>query len=182
MLTEEEQLFLHNIVDSYSDILERYCRRSLNGISDRDYLAQDIVQNVFVNAISNVEQLMQHENVIGWLKRACQHRIIDEMRRRSCRPEILTASEEVAPHTEAELNEQDITLEDILEAAEKVLTQDEQCIFMDVFLKGYTMKEAALLRKKQYTTVCSKVGGIRKKFRKYFSSFSILLIVMRYMR
>lgn len=182
MLTKDEMRFLHDIVDSYSDILERYCRRSLNNIPDRDYLAQDIVQTVFLNAIFNVDKLMKHENVIGWLKKACQHRIIDEIRRRSCRPELLLPPEKVSTHVEAGQFDRSIALQDIFEAVTEVLSQEEQDIFIDIFINGYSVKETASFHKARYTSLYTKVSSIRKKIQKYFSAFPILLIVIRYIR
>lgn len=183
MLTQEEMRFLHELVENYGDILEKYCRRCLHGIADRDQLAQDIVQTVFLNIIPNVHTLMNHDNVVGWLKTACYHRIVDEIRHRNCHPELLLPQEKLSAYTSQTGRSSDstVSLDEVLAAAMKILTDDERAVFTDIFLNGYSMKETADRRQIKFTTVHSKVTTIRNKFQKYFFPLCILMIALRYL-
>lgn len=174
MLTKSQMVFLHDLVERYSDMLEKYCLRHLWGIPSSEQTAQDIVQSTFLDALENVSQLMEHPNVTGWLMSVCKNHLSDV--RKKCNhdptlpmsPKQLEELYDKQKFQEALLTESQQRLSEVLIITEKLLSKDEKKVFNSVYLEGYTLKETAQHHQMEMGYVRSKIYAIRRKFKIFF--------------
>ena len=65
-------------------------------------------------------------------------------------------------------DEDSITLDEVITAAEMILSDEEQAIFNDYFLDDLSTSETAQLNHMTYDTVRGKISRIRKKLKAHF--------------
>lgn len=64
---------------------------------DSDELADDLTQEVFERAAAHLGSLDDSRPLLAWLYRVASNRLIDEIRRRQRRPQVVVLDEEDAP-------------------------------------------------------------------------------------
>lgn len=174
-VTPDQAAFLDNIYQEYSRSLELYAYRFLNYDQRNIPLIPDAVQDVYLKAVKNVEKLMEHENVLGWLKKSCEHSLLSMLRKRRNSKEILSDSvEKIQVKSEEEALKsfiswsQRITVNELLEAVCSILSTEDQQIFYDYFGEHLTMQETAIKNNMSTDKVRGKISRIRKKLKNYF--------------
>lgn len=186
-VTPEQEEFLEEIEKKYSTLLRHYIRRFLNYDARIYDIEDDIVQEVLLKAVQNVDQLMTHENVIGWLKRSCEFSLRATLRKMRNSREIPSDSvEKLEIKSEKELLKafdnwtQSITVKEVQEAVCELFKEEDQQVFNDYFGNDMTMKETAEKNGMTTDKVRGKISRIRKRLKKYFQLTCIFLACMLY--
>ncbi|MEZ4360585.1 MAG: RNA polymerase sigma factor [Kofleriaceae bacterium] len=64
------------LVETYGELVYRYCRRMLGNDADGD----DVAQTVFVQAFSDIKNLSRVRNARAWLLAVSRHRCLDRLK------------------------------------------------------------------------------------------------------
>lgn len=173
-MTVEQAEFLEKIAKQCDEMLHRYCAKCVNFNPKLMPFIPDLVQEVYLKAAMNVNGLMHHSNIPGWLKKSCHFSLLNMLRNQRNGREILSPTAEKLQtllHQSVISIQEDassITLGDVLTAVEIVLTQTEQAIFNDYFLDDLSTAETARLNHMTYDAVRGRISRIRKKLKAYF--------------
>lgn len=186
-VTPEQEEFLEEIEKKYSTLLRHYIRRFLNYDARAYDIEDDIVQEVLLKAVRDVDKLMAHENVVGWLKRSCEFSLRSTLRKmRNSREIPSDAVEKLEIKSEKELLKsfdnwsQSITVKEVREAVCELFQEEDQQVFNDYFGNDMTMKETAEKNGMTTDKVRGKISRIRKKLKKYFQLTCIFLAYTLY--
>ena len=174
-VTPDQAAFLEEIYIKYSRTLELYAYRFLNYDPRTIPLIPDAIQDVYLKAVKDVEKLMEHENVLGWLKKCCEYSLLSMLRKRRNTKEIPSdsvekiqiKSEENALYSFSSWSQR-ITVDEILEAVCIILSPEDQKVFHDYFGNHLTMQKTAIKNNMSTDKVRGKIDRIRKKLKKYF--------------
>lgn len=184
-VTPDQAAFLDNIYQEYSRSLELYAYRFLNYDQRNIPLIPDAVQDVYLKAVKNVEKLMEHENVLGWLKKSCEHSLLSMLRKRRNSKELPSDSvEKIQLKSEERMLEtfdswsSRITVAEVREAVCKLLSDEDQKVFYDYFGNHMTMQETAEKNGMSTDKVRGKISRIRKKLKNHFFSMSLFLMLI----
>ena len=182
-VTPEQAAFLEDMYNKYSRALELYAYRFLNYDSRTIFLIPDAIQDVYLKAVKDVDKLMRHENVLGWLKKSCEYSLLSMLRKRRTSKEILSDSiEKIQLKSEEETLKsftswsQRITVNEVLEATCKILSPEDQQIFSDYFGENLTMQQTAEKNNMSTDKVRGKISRIRKRLKSYFITLSMVLL------
>ena len=173
-LSEEQAAFLEKIAQQYEKMLFRYCAKCVNYNPKIMPFVPDLIQEVYLKASLHADILMNHTNIPGWLKKSCHFSILNMLRNQRNGREILYPTAEklqLLLHQDRNTinyDEATITLEEVISAAETILSDEEQAIFNDYFLDDLSTSETAELNHMTYDTVRGKISRIRKKLKEYF--------------
>ena len=173
-LTKEQSEFLEGIAKNYEEMLFRYCFKCMNYNSKLLPYVPDIVQEVYLKASIHVEVLMHHKNIPGWLKKSCHFSLLNMLRNIRNGREILYPTIEklhkLLHPEQITINECDdtVTLEEVIDAAETILSEEDQAIFNSYFLDDLSTIETARQNNMSYDTVRGRISRIRKKIKNYF--------------
>lgn len=186
-VTPEQEEFLEEIEKKYSTLLRHYIRRFLNYDARAKDIEDDIVQEVLLKAVRDVDKLMAHENVVGWLKRSCEFSLRSTLRKmRNSREIPSDAVEKLEIKSEKELLKsfdnwsQSITVKEVREAVCELFQEEDQQVFNDYFGNDMTMKETAEKNGMTTDKVRGKISRIRKKLKKFFQLTCIFLACTLY--
>lgn len=186
-VTPEQAEFLEEIEKKYSLLLRYYIRRFLNYNGRAKDIEDDIVQEVLLKAVRDVDKLMAHENVVGWLKRSCEFSLRSTLRKMRNSREIPSDTvEKLEIKSEKELLKsfdnwsQNITVKEVREAVCELFKEEDQQVFNDYFGNDMTMKETAEKNGMTTDKVRGKISRIRKKLKKYFQLTCIFLACTLY--
>ena len=133
-LSRSETRFLHTLYQSYAGPLYRVAHHRLGD----PYLAQDLVQTVFLAAAEKLPTLRRHENPWAWLLRALHYELshtytkLARERQRLCPLDQAEATTSAPPPT--------LGLADILPAQ---LTDREREILLLYYEEGLSYQEIA---------------------------------------
>lgn len=125
-LTPEEQEFIEKLYSKYFNQVYIYVNARLKD----DDKAQDIVQDVFHEAIEHIDKLMTHEKPIAWLKKAAWYKL--SVNKRSTQRMIqrlisldAVAIDEAAAKDDSEFQRVEEGSENPLKRVQDALTDDE---------------------------------------------------------
>ena len=139
--------------------LERYCRTMCSSPET----AEDIVQEVYIRAMSNLDTLagLDRSQRRAWLFRALKNLLTDGFRRNTLEDQY---TQELPPEAaiEQEPGFEDIENELFLSR----LPPEEQLVFRLRFLEDYTGEEISQMLNLPAGTVRSRLSRSRKKLRK----------------
>ena len=173
-LSEEQAAFLESIAEQYEKMLFRYCAKCVSYNPKIMPFVPDLIQEVYLKASINVNVLMNHTNIPGWLKKSCHFSILNFLRNQRNGREILYPTTEklqlllYRDRIAINYDEVSVTLEEVIAAAETILSDEEQAIFNDYFLDDLSTSETAQLNNMTRDTVRGKISRIRKKLKAYF--------------
>lgn len=174
-LTEEQEAFLNQLPAKYGTYLEKYACRFFDYKPHMLSVVEDAVQETFIVAIREVEDLMKHSNKHGWMKTTLKHILLNKCREISRRKEELYGEEAEIPAiaqsaivNALERWESRITLPEVIERAGEILTDNEMESFIDHYLIGLTTEETALQEGVSVDAVRGRLSRIRKKMKKNF--------------
>lgn len=190
-LTEEQLRFVESLVEDYSDVLLKYGRRFVNFRPDYYFMVEDAVQVTFEKATRCVDTVMNHENVIGWLKRSCCFALLHEIDvyKKRRRREMLYADVHDADEVRKQVNlssvaawETQITRDEIERIVREVLSEDEKTVFHLHFQDHQTLAETAKQTGFTVGVVRGTIKRIQRKFMEYFLSLCIFLVLNGYIK
>ncbi len=176
-LTEEQERFLNQLPAEYGDALSKYAYRFFGYQRHMLPAVEDAVQETFVRAVHEVECLLKHPNPLGWLLTVLRFVLLNQRRvMNRCREDLYGEETEILETTGTammdvlEHRESRVTLPEVMEQAEVILTRDEMATFVDHYLIGLTTEETALRENVSADTVRGRLSRIRKKMKKYFDT------------
>lgn len=173
-LTKKQAAFLESIAEKYNAMLFRYCAKCISYNPKIMPFVPDLIQEVYLKASLNVDILMHHNNVPGWLKKSCHFSLLNMLRNHRNGREVLYPTAEKLhllireDYMTISNDEDSITLDEVITAAEMILSDEEQAIFNDYFLDDLSTSETAQLNHMTYDTVRGKISRIRKKLKAHF--------------
>ena len=88
-LSEDQSAFLESLPEKYEKMLFQYCARCVSYNPNIMPFIPDLLQEVYLKASLNVESLMHHENIPGWLKKSCHFSLLTMLRNQRNNREIL---------------------------------------------------------------------------------------------
>ncbi len=102
-------------------------------------IAEDIVQDTFLEALDQIDMLYEHENPGGWLMETAKRKAMSVWRRMKAR------SEREAREVWLELKgiEADFGLTELYMVMDKELNLHERTLFTMYYLEGYSARELA---------------------------------------
>ena len=173
-LSEEQAAFLETIANQYEKMLFRYCAKCVSYNPKIMPFVPDLIQEVYLKASVNVNILMNHTNIPGWLKKSCHFSLLNMLRNQRNGREVLYPTIEKLQlllhqgRSAINYDEASTTLEGVIAAAETILSEEEQAIFNDYFLDDLSTLETARQNHMTYDAVRGKISRIRKKLKAYF--------------
>lgn len=129
---------------------------ALRALGDRG-AAEEVVQDTLVNAWRHAERYDPARGAVStWLFAMARNRVIDRLRRRSVRPEV------VVDLTDRTLAADDLELDRVLEAwqlaeALSALSDDHRAAIVEIYYRGKSVAEAAAALAIPEGTVKSRV-------------------------
>ena len=173
-LSEDQSAFLESLPEKYEKMLFQYCARCVSYNPNIMPFIPDLLQEVYLKASLNVESLMHHENVPGWLKKSCHFSLLTMLRNQRNNREILCPTTEklqrlfYQEQTMIPDRKMSITLKEVIVAAKLILSDKELAVFIDYSLNDLSTAETAKLNRMTYDTVRGKISQIRKKLKNHF--------------
>ena len=173
-LNQEEEKFIAKIAEQYYEMLHQYCCRCISYNTKYLPIVPDVVQATFLKAVENAAVLLQHENVPGWLKRSCYFSLMNMLRDIRSSREVASPAIDRLRFLGLAATENDavwegkISLNDVIAAARKILTEGEWIVFVDYFLNNLSTDETAMKNHLSHDAVRGRISRIRKKLKLYF--------------
>ena len=147
----DAESFFENLYREYYDAIAKYCIAMLEGdVSEGELCAHE----VFDQALADVKKLINHPNVVGWLKKTAMHRVrrnIRDRKKRAAREIHITDVTEKYLEAEVVLDDYDTafysdkSVQEMKEAVLAKLNSDETALYEYRFVQGLTFKEIAPL-------------------------------------
>lgn len=137
-----------------------YLRRFVERRSQNSAIVDDILQEVYLEVFRHIDDLLIHENYIGWIYKTAENKIrkLNNIYNEFLIHEISLDAEEVLETT--------IEYEFIdFEKYREVLKEDEYELLMLKYNKGYSHRELAEMTGKSIAGIKMKLFRIIKKLR-----------------
>lgn len=151
----EHREFFNRCIQEHADGLFRYARRMTNC----DVLAQDMVQEAFVEAWNAVERLTQASNARAWLFTVLRRKIFRSWENQKWQPESLVQQEAIPGEVDPE--QQQVEVDDWLQFHVMQMPVDWREPLLLVVMEQYTHQEAADILEIPVGTVLSRVHRAR---------------------
>lgn len=142
---------IHNVIDSYSDILIRIAFQNTKTLSE----AEDIVQEVYVKLLKYHGEFKTEEHLKAWLIKVTYNRCKDFFRSSWFR-KVIPIDEDM----EFMAPEEQSVMEEIFQ-----LERVDRTIIYLYYYEGYSIKEIASIIEKNENTISSKLQRARKKLK-----------------
>lgn len=131
---------LHELYKLYSRAMYNTCCRILNNEAD----AEDMLQEIFIEAFSKLNSFRFESTFGAWLKRITVNRCINELRKRKLALEYQEILQEPNPEELEEPDQEDIELSvERIRHAMALLPDGYRVIFSLYMLEGYDHEEIA---------------------------------------
>lgn len=163
----EEDAFLEKLYQETFRQLRTYAMAKLQDSA----LAQEVVQDAFLEAVKNIDKLMSHENPKGWMKNTVKNKI--KHAERSLNRYIIRfiSLDTDVPFEDAILASEDSHTPSIFEIMGKIrqiLSADEWTLLRKIALERVPYKDAAAELGVTIWTCQKRVQRIREKLRENF--------------
>ena len=134
-------------------------------------LAQEVVQDAFLEAVKNIDKLMSHENPKGWMKNTVKYKV--KHAERSFNRYILRfiSLDTDIPFEDARFSIEDghnPNMFDIMEKIHRILTADEWDLLRKIALEKVPYKDVSAELGITVWTCQKRVQRIREKLREKF--------------
>lgn len=163
----EEDAFIEKLYQDTFRLLWVYAMSKLNNPA----LAQEVVQDAFLEAVKNIDKLMSHENPKGWMKNTVKYKV--KHAERSFNRYILRfiSLDTDIPFEDARFSIEDghnPNMFDIMEKIHRILTADEWDLLRKIALEKVPYKDVAAELGITIWTCQKRVQRIREKLRENF--------------
>ncbi len=161
-MSPEDELLLAQLYARYHSQIYFYAYSFLKD----EYVAQDIVSDVFTLACEKFSEFKNHENQIGWLYKTARYKM-SEVRRR-LKKEVLGSQEDAAQEFESLLqaapgNSSQYSLRELELAIHDALNADEYKRFQRYFIRGFSLPEMAELEGISCNNMSVRLSRLRRK-------------------
>ena len=157
--TEKQKVIAQAYAEN-NESLRTYVRACVSGAD----VAEDIIQEVFVEVLRRYDVFIEHPNQIGWLYVTARHKM-QEYEKRCRRSRIAEGDiEEEFP----EIGERDkgYLYSELYHSIQSILTPEEMTRFKRYFLWGYTVEEMAEWEGVTVNNMRVRITRLRRKLRK----------------
>ena len=175
LMTADEQLALSERQYAFGELVHLFQDMAYsvaNSILDDFHLAQDAVQESFVTAYRQLNQLREPKAFPGWFKQIVYsqcHRLL-RGKRLSTKSIEATAVPLISDEPDPALAVEDFELKDKVLAAIQALPEREQIVTRLFYLNGYSQSEIAKLLQIPVTTVKKRLQYARQHLRGVMAS------------
>jgi len=149
-------------VSAYAPELYRFAYR----LSGKHQVAEDLVQETFVEAWRSVEKQREPGKERAWLYQILRYRYSHFLRDRKQEPQMAMLEEDMAAARRAAPALEALAERESLETALALLAPEIRETFLMVFLQGYKCREAADDLQVPLGTVLSRLSRARESLRK----------------
>ncbi|MFF2092785.1 RNA polymerase sigma factor [Paenibacillus sp. NPDC058174] len=159
VLERDQEEAFNRIYHQYYSLVYYTAYKVLNDA----YMAQDVVQETFINVYSHLHTIRQQKNKAAWIKTISRNKAIDYYRRRAVRNEILDDLIESIGVVEDETDSlaEKSALHELLYTLEP---QYRQSLLL-VYEQGFTYEQLAAYQNTTVSAVKSKLHRAKKKLR-----------------
>lgn len=175
---------IEKLYDQYYDKLVLHCSAMAGFQNELLPLAEECVQEVFHFALKHYNKLQDHPDVKGWLFRCSTNRMNNMLRKHFVRKRrhSYSADEETSPELSDPYDsfrqfEENQAFYECVDRIHELLLENEQGIFDDHFIQGYSIDEVAARVGKSKSSVKSTIYRIRQRLRKSFLTLLIIFIL-----
>lgn len=163
----EEDAFIEKLYQDAFRLLWVYAMSKLNNPA----LAQEVVQDAFLEAVKNIDKLMSHENPKGWIKNTVKYKV--KHAERSFNRYILRfiSLDTDIPFEDARFSIEDghnPNMFDIMEKIHRILTSDEWDLLRKIALEKVPYKDVSAELGITVWTCQKRVQRIREKLQEKF--------------
>lgn len=155
----KEDSFIEELYRLEYNKLLGYAERRLNNLE----LSQDLVQDVFHEAVRHKEKLFLHPNPQGWLVQTLKNKILSNERERAHYAKLFVSSEDVK-----ELAAPSDGTWEMMETIRKVLTEEELSLLWRIVLGGESYLAVSCELGITVWACQKRVSRIRQKLREAF--------------
>jgi RNA polymerase sigma-70 factor (ECF subfamily) len=169
------RLIVHTQAEALSELYDRYSRLvfslALNSVGD-PATAEEVTQDVFVRVWQRAKQYRAEQGKVStWLTSIARNRAIDQLRRRSSRPEQHSVAwAEVSPQAMPAINGPERATERTMErervrAAVAQLPEEQKRVLALAYFQGYTQSQIAKSLDLPLGTVKTRIRLAMEKLR-----------------
>jgi len=149
------------IVQRYQDAVFAVALSRLRNFHD----AQDVVQNVFLEAFQRIGGLNDPNRLGAWLRSITIHRSIDHLRRSGQTSSVIDASQEIEAIADMRMGERTGDLRDQVMAAIGKLSKTQRETTTLFYINGYSQQEVAAIQEVPVGTVKRRLHDARAKLK-----------------
>ncbi len=149
------------IVQRYQDAVFAVALARLGNFHD----AQDVVQNVFLEAFQRIGGLNDPRRLGAWLRSITIHRSIDHLRRSGQASSVIDASQEIEAIADGRTRERTGDLRDQVMAAIGKLSKTQRETTTLFYINGYSQQEVAAIQEVPVGTVKRRLHDARAKLK-----------------
>lgn len=156
----KQDVDFEKLCNRMQDKLKKYIDYKINNIHNRE----DVLQNVFLAAVNNRNELTAHPNPEGWLMNTAKNLILKEFYKNKI---IAENEEELLDIVSVEENfseQSEMISEDIFSK----LSDDEKILIKNHYEDDLTLKEIALMLNENYDTLKKRHFRLIRKARKLY--------------
>ena len=153
------------LYDLYAKAMYNVCLRMLNNRED----AEDMLQNVFLEVFSKLDQFRYESSIGAWIKRITVNRCINFLKKK--RIEWITMEDQKLPVVVEEENFVDIKLSvEKIRRAIPLLPDGYRLVFTLYMLEGYDHREIAEILSINEATSKSQLNRAKKKLKQLINN------------
>ena len=186
----EATIFVEKIYNEYYDSLRRMCWAKIHHDSAYIDLIDETLQEVFLLAYQNYDNLKNHPNVLGWLMITCNHQLLPYAKQQRYRQNhhAFSMDDNTAPPIESGIDvsqqviDQDMA-ERILSQVIKNLSEKERKVFDGFFIKNQSVSQISSQTGQSKNSVSAMIYQIRKKIRNMINKnflFCLIFCILFY--
>ncbi|MCC7145338.1 MAG: sigma-70 family RNA polymerase sigma factor [Phycisphaeraceae bacterium] len=149
------------IVQRYQDAVFAVALARLGNFHD----AQDVVQNVFLEAFQRISNLNDPARLGAWLRSITIHRSIDHLRRSGQTSGVIDASQKIEAIADGRTRERTGDLRDQVMAAIGKLSRTQRETTTLFYINGYSQQEVAAIQEVPVGTVKRRLHDARAKLK-----------------
>ena len=165
----EEDAFIEKLYQDTFRLLWAYAMSKLNNPA----LAQEVVQDAFLEAVKNIDKLMSHENPKGWMKNTVKYKVKHVERSFNRYTLRFISLDTDVPSENAGFSIEDKhnpNMFEIMEKIRRILTADEWDLLRKIALEKVPYKDVSAELGITVWTCQKRVQRIREKLRENFKN------------
>lgn len=171
-LNQDNADFFDALYRKYYDGLYVFVRSLLSREESRS--AEDVVQDVFYEALCKAVLLETHPNPAGWLWETAKYKVM-ALKKKASTHEILIYDDTELDEPKVDINYERVEMNMVLE---QTLNQHEREILECFYLKGYSVREMAEREQISEVNFKVKIHRLRKKLMENIGGLCILILLL----
>ncbi len=150
-------------------------RRYVQRMSADGEMVDDIMQEVYLEAFRHIDDLVTHENSIGWLYKTAEYKT---KKLNNIYYKYISHETEYEEGMSDYLGKEDISDLLMFDEYKKLLHEDEYDLLMKRYNEGYSHREIAEMTGKTVASSKMKISRIIKKLKSKLSIFLVCVLLL----